>query len=262
VDVAIHAGKVCILSFPEPLARTALASSSDFEVRAWNADSVAVRALNAASAPATVALVTQSGAVKVNVTLRVARAADPALTLVRFKAASAEEAFAAHVQAEVARRVGPIERRLAAKERELEATALRRADAILVERLLRRFESLPLESHARNDEHVIVHVRRGIVTGNEGYLVFDIENRSRTAFRLASARVLVDGRDVGSEPRLVSSIPNRDASLIGIVSPRSTARGIVAIREVNAILRRPIALELAQPKGAGLIRADRELVFQ
>src|SRR5262245_50737506 len=42
-DVPVHAGEVCILSFPgERLVGSALASSGDFEVKAWGNDGVAV----------------------------------------------------------------------------------------------------------------------------------------------------------------------------------------------------------------------------
>src|SRR5213078_4170632 len=89
-DVPLHASEVCILSFPgERLAGSALSSSTDLEIKAWGNDGVAVRP-SGKTAAATLALATVSGAIKVNVTLHVVPATQPALTLVRFKAASSE----------------------------------------------------------------------------------------------------------------------------------------------------------------------------
>lgn len=263
VDVPVHAGAVCILSFPEQVARKAITSSPDeFEVNPWGDDGVAVRAVHDKGATATLALATVSGAVKVNVTLRIVPQAEPAFTLVRFKAASAEEAFTAQVAAEVAKQVTPIKAALAKERAELDATILRRAEGLIAERMLERNEIVRLESHARNDDHVIVHVRRGLLFGEDGFLVFEIENRSGSAYRLASVRVIADGRDIAGAARLASAAIDRDSSLIGVVLAGATARGIVTVRSVNAVLSRPLALELAMPGGKGTIRADRGIVLR
>ena len=263
VDVPVHAGAVCILSFPEQVARKAITSSQgELEINPWGDEGVAVRAVHDKVSATTLALATVSGQVKVNVTLRVVPRTEPALTLVRFKPASVEEAFAAQVAAEVARRVAPIEARLAKDRKELDATIRRRAEGLIAERLLGRNEIVRLESHARNDDHVIVHVRRGLLFGEDGFLVFEIENRSGAAYRLASVRVLAGGRDVAGETRLASSAIDRDTALIGVVPAGATARGIVTVRSVNAVLNRPLTLELAMPEGRGTIRADRGIVLR
>jgi hypothetical protein len=108
VELPIHAGAVCILSFPEKMASSALASSRDLEVKSWGGEGVAVRASEGAK-PATLALATASGGIKVNVTLRIVAESEDAFTLVRFKAVSADEAFESRVAAEVARRLSPIQ---------------------------------------------------------------------------------------------------------------------------------------------------------
>ncbi len=263
VDVPVHAGAVCILSFPEQVARRAITSSADeFEINPWGDDGVAVRAAHDKVSPATLALATASGRVKVNVTLRVVPRTEPALTLVRFKAASAEEAFAAQVAAEVARQVTPIKASLAKDRREIDTAIRRRAEGLIAERMLRRNEIVRIESHARNDDHVIVHVRRGLLFGEDGFLIFEIENRSGAAYRLASVRVLADGRDVAGATRLASTAIDRDAALIGVVPAGATARGIVTVRSVDGVLNRPLALELAMPGGKGAIRADRGIVLR
>src|SRR5262245_51013583 len=92
-EVVVHVREVCILSFPERLSGTALASSPDFEIKRWGDDGVAIRAISETRTPTTVAMATSSGSVKVNLTLTVVPSTQAAYTLVRFKAVSAEEAF-------------------------------------------------------------------------------------------------------------------------------------------------------------------------
>src|SRR5262245_25289132 len=45
-EVVVHVREVCILSFPEKLSGTALASSPDFEIKRWGDDGVAIRAVS------------------------------------------------------------------------------------------------------------------------------------------------------------------------------------------------------------------------
>jgi hypothetical protein len=87
---------------------------------------------------------------------------------------------------------------------DLENHIRERADALIAERLLKRNETIALSVHERNDDHVIVHVTRGVLVGDDGYLVFDIENRSGNAYRLTGVRVQADGRDVHGPARLLS----------------------------------------------------------
>jgi hypothetical protein len=261
-EVSIHTGAVCILSFPEKLAAQALTSSPDFEIRAWGDDGIAVRAVHGKVLPATLALATVSGHVKVNVTLRVVPEAEPALTMVRFKAASAEEAFEAAVKAGIEKRIAPLEQRLEQTRKNLDALIRQRAEEEIADRMLRRNEIIRLESHARNSDHVIVHVQRGLLFGADGFLIFEIENRSGSAYRLASARVLADGRDVAGAARLASTAIAREPALIGVVAPGTTARGVVTVRSAGTVLNRPLVLELAMPDGRGAIRADRGIVLR
>jgi hypothetical protein len=261
VDVPVHAGAVCILSFPEKLSPQALTSSPDFEIKAWGEDGIAVRA-QAKVPAATLALATVSGQIKINVTLRVVPEAEPALTLVRFKAASAEDAFEAQVKAGIEQRVAPIEQRLEKARQNLDALIRRRAEEEIADRMLRRNEVVRLESHARNRDHVIVHVQRGLLFGADGFLLFEIENRSGSAYRLASARVLADGRDVAGATRLASTATAREPALIGVVAPGTTARGVVTVRSASTWSNRPLVLELATPDGRGALRADRGIVLR
>jgi hypothetical protein len=268
-EIPVHVGTVCILSFPEKLAGKALSSSADFEVQPWGTDGVAIRAINNQAPPATLALATATGQIKVNITLRVVADTESALTLVRFKAVSEAEAFDAGVRAGIAKGIAPLEQRLEAqrteldrRHKELDALILKRADREIAERLLRRAEVVSFNVHARNSDHVILHVWRGLLAGEDGFLVFEIQNRSKAPYQLASVRVLSAGRNVAGDTRLDSPVAVRDPSLIGVVAPGASARAIVTLRPVQPVLRRELMLEVSGPKGRGLIRIDRGLVLR
>jgi len=89
-----------------------------------------------------------------------------------------------------------------------------------------------------------------------------LHGRSGAAYRLASARVLADGRDVAGAVRLASTAIAREPALIGVVAPGTTARGVVTVRAVGTVLNRPLVLELATPDGRGLLRADHGIVLR
>lgn len=257
MELPLHVGTVCILSFPEQLAPHVVVSSADFEIRPWGEDGIAIRTTSGQAAPATVALATSTGQIKINVTLRVVPATEPALTLVRFKAASEVEAFDAHVKAGIARGIAPIQQHLEQTQKALDALIRRSAERLIAEQILFRSEVVKLNSHARNRDHVIIHVWRALLLGDDGYLAFEIQNRSSSPYRLASVRVLAKGRNVAGDAYLSTSPAVRDPALIGVVAPGATVRGVVAIPLAQAVLRRPLALEIATPDGRGTVLAAR-----
>lgn len=260
--VALHAGEVCILSFPDKVSNKALASSPDFEIKAWGDDGVAVRALGSTAKTTTLAVATTSGAVKVNLTLAVVAPDKPAFTLVRFKAVSAEEAFEAQLKIAVDQRVAPLQAELAKLRQNLDNHIRDLADGLIADRLLKRNETIVLASHERNDDHVIVHVTRGALVGDDGYLVFELENRSGSAYRLASVVVRAGDREVSGPARLVSPTTTRDPSLIGVVPAGAVGRGIVVVRSVDQVLGKPLSLTVAGPEGSRAIRIDRGVTFR
>jgi hypothetical protein len=269
VDVPVHIGAVCILSFPEKMSPDAISSSADFEVQPWGPGGIAVRAVNDKAAPSTVALATASGQIKVNVTLRVVPDTQPALTLVRFKAVTAMEAFDARVKAGIAKGLAPFEKHLEMvrkdlekQKKELDALIALEADHDNAERLLRRADVVKLDAHERNNDHVILHVQRGVLVGEDGFLVFEIQNRSKQPYHVASVRVIFDGRNVAGDTHLVSTATTRDPALLGVVAPGATARGIVMIRPVQRVLRRSLALEITTPNKRGAIRVERGIVLR
>lgn len=257
MELSLHVGTVCILSFPEKLAPHVVASSADFEIRPWGDDSIAIRTTNDQATPATVALATATGQIKINITLHVVPAAEPVLALVRFKAASEADAFDAQVKAGIAKGIAPIQQRLEQTQKDLDAVIRRRSERQIAEQILRRSEVRKLNSHARNGDHVILHVWRALLLGDDGYLAFEIQNRSSAPYRLASVRVLADGRNVAGDAYLSTSPAVPDPALIGVVAPGATVSGVVAIPLAQALLRRALTLEIAMPNGRSSVRADR-----
>jgi hypothetical protein len=70
-------------------------------------------------------------------------------------------------------------------------------------------------------------------------------------------RVLANGRNVGGDAYLSTSVAVRDPALIGVVAPGATVIGVVAIPLAQALRRHPLALEIAMPNGRSIVRANR-----
>ena len=262
-EIPIHAGAVCILSFPEKMSSKALVSTLDYEIKAWGDDGVAVRAIKDNAKPATLALATVSGAIKVNVTIRVVSTKQSALTLVRFKAASADEAFKAAVESEVKKQTDVMAAELATAKADVDKRIRDRADAEMARRLLKRLEVNKLSTHARNDDNVIVHVQRAVFLGEDAYLVFQIENRSGAAYRLASVDVTAPGGKSHAGPaRLASGAVDTDDSVIGVVAAGTRAEAVVVLRQVDEVLGKSLALTVSGPEGRGTIKVGRGIVLK
>jgi hypothetical protein len=265
-EIGVHLGDVCILSFPSRINTEVMTNTPDFrgklwEAKAWGDDGIAIRAADSAAKRTTIAASTASGTVKVNVTMTVVAADKPALTLVRFRAVTEQEAFAAQLDAAVEARLAPLKADLDKTRRDLDAVIRDRADGIVVDRLFKRNEWFPMTIHERNDDHVIVHLRRGVVVGDDGYLVFEIENRSPAMFRLASVRVLFGAREFTGAARLNSPTATRDPKLIGVVPPGVTARGMVVVRAIDQLLGKNLSMVVAGPVGTQPVVLE-EVVFR
>ena len=261
-DVPVHATDNVILTFPSPIAPTALASSLDWRIREF-VDGVAVRASGPTAAPTTLALVTRDNTIKVNITLRVVPATEPALTLVRFQAASAEEAFRAAVEAEVVKRTAPLRAELEAARKAVDARVRDRADAMVARRLLTRLEQTRLKARDRNDDNVIVNVERAVFLGEDAYLVFDIENRSGAPYRLARVSLRgPKGTNHAGPASLLSSAIDTEEGLIGVVAAGGTGKAVVVLRQVDAVLGASLTLTVEQPEGRGRVEVRRGVVLR
>jgi len=260
--IAVHPTTNVLLSFPEPLASRAVASTKDWEIREFG-DGVVARATSPKAADTTLALATRSNSIRVNVTLTVATSTADALTLVRFKASTAEEAFRAAVQAEVERQTASMRAEIAEIKRAIATKIRDRADNMVARRLLTRHETQPLNAHDRNGDHVIVHVEEVVFLGEDAYLVFEIENRSSSAYRLAKVQVHAPGgKDHAGPASALSTVADDDLSVIGVVAAGAKSRVAVVLRQVDDLLARPLTLTIAEPAGRGRITVRRGIVLR
>jgi len=257
-DVPVHYSANVLLSFPSPIAPRVVQSSADWEVREF-ADGVVARALSDKAAPTTIALATKDGAIKVNVTLRLVPESADALTLVRFQTATAEEAFRAAVDAAVAQETAKVRAELAEVKRTTDARVRDRADALIARRLLVRLDVQRVTAHERNDDGVIVHGDRVVLQGEDAYLLFDIENRTSAPYRLAVVKVLdPKGANVAGPAALASSsTADAEPGVVGVVPAGTTGHVAVVLRQVDAILRKPLKLLIEEPNGRGRVLVER-----
>lgn len=253
-----------LLTFPEPLTKRAVVSTADWEIRDFaDADGVFVRATSATAKDTTLALTTKSGAIKVNVTLTVARSPGDALTLARFKASTAEEAFLSAVQAEVERQTATLRAEVAEIKRAITTKMRERLDDMIGRRVLARDEQITLDAHDRNDENVIVHVERVRFLGEDAWLVFEIQNRSGAPYRLAKVEVRAPGgKDHAGQVSVLSMLGDDDSGVLGVVGAGARGRVAVALRKVDNLLAKPLVLTIREPAGRGEVTVRRGIVLR
>jgi len=264
-EIALHVGEVCILSFPDKVSNKALASSPDFQIKAWEEDGIAVRALGATAKTTTLAVSTVSGSLKVNLTLVVVPADKPSLKLVRFKAGTEDDFFDFQLQTALAPFKADLDRQgqeLARQRKELDDHIRDRAEGQTAEGALKRSETCTFSSHARNADNVIVHVVRGLLLGDEGYVIFELENRSGNPYRVAGVHVHAGERDVTALARVTAPTDARDPNLLGVVPPGATRRGVAVVRSVDQVLGKNLTLDIAGPGGSQPIRLNQGIVFR
>lgn len=260
-DVPVRFSSNVLLTFPSPLAPRVVQSSPDWVVRDF-ADSVVARALTAAAQPTTIALATADGAIKVNITLRLVPESADALALVRFQTATAEEAFRAAVDAEVARRTTAATAALDRARRAIEARVRARAERLTAARLLARLDVQRVKAHARNADDVIVHGQRIVRLGDAAFLVFELENRSSTPYRLATIAVR-DPRGVDRAGAAAATGPDPgEPGVLATVPAGASGRAAVAIRQPAALIGAALTLRIAEPGGARPVTVDRGLAIQ
>lgn len=194
-------------------------------------------------------------------TLTVVAADKPAVTYVRFRAVTAEEAFTAQVDAAVERRVGRLEIELFGLRNNLDELTRTRAERLIAERIVQRNETFAISAHERSNEHVVVHVTHGSILGTDGYLTMSVENRSPDVFRVASVQVTVGSQDVTGAVHLVAGVSPLEGTL-GVVPAGRTSQGVVVVRSVDKLLGQPLSLIVTGPHGSQPIRIDRGIVFR
>ena len=261
-EIPIAPRQICTLSFPETISSSGMVSSAEIQMKPWGNQAIGVLAESDTTPVTTLAVSTDSGSIKVNLTFRIAAPGEEPLSMVRFKAVTAEEAIEARVQQELAKRLAPLKARLEALERNNDARIRDRADSLNAERALLRNETLELDAHARTDDHVIAHVERAFLFGDDAYLFFEIENRSASAYHLSRVAVTAEGKPMHGPVRLRATSLEKDPTLVGTVAAGASARGVVVVRNVATLPRKSLTLELADRTGRRSLRVDRGIVLR
>jgi hypothetical protein len=261
-----------VFTFPEPLSKRAVVSTADWEIKDLleereNAPPVVmgvyVRATSASAKDTTLALSTKTGTIRVNVLLTVASSPADAVTLARFKASTAEEAFLSAVQAEVERQTASLRAEVAEIKRAITTKMRERLDDMIGRRVLARDEQITLDAHDRNDENVIVHVERVRFLGEDAWLVFEIQNRSGAPYRLAKVEVKAPGgKDHAGQVSVLSMLGDDDSGVLGVVGAGARGRVAVALRKVDNLLAKPLVLTISEPAGRGEVTVRRGIVLR
>ncbi len=256
-EVPVKIGEVCILTFPGEVTHSAVRSLPTFEVNPWNKDALAVRALPGATS-ATLAVSTLSGAIKVNVTLRVGQEGERTWELVTFRAVTAEEAYEAKVAAEVSERAAP---RLAALETErqaLEREIAAKRERLIVERAQTHSASKKLRGLARSaDQQVVLRVERSFFLGDDAYLPFVIDNRGAAPFAVAQARVVADKAPAFVQAAVLhTSKPERG---LGAVPAKASVKGVVVVRDAAKLRGTGLSLTISEVGERRVVTIDHGL---
>ncbi|MCA9676873.1 MAG: DUF2381 family protein [Kofleriaceae bacterium] len=255
-EVAVHPDYVTVFYFPDKITKALASDPASYEVKAIGATSLAIRPLKPDAKPANLAIATES--IKVSVVLSIAKDRGKALTQVTFKRADLEAELQRRIDDEVARRTAELEAKVAELKRSMDAELPKVVEGVVADRVLQRRERRTLNAIERNDDNVIVRVTDALYLGEDGYLVFEIQNRDKTPYRLASAQVLLAGKDKAGLVRLTSSAAETAGEgVIGVVPPRGRGTGVIVLRQIDALLGKSLTLVVTQPDGRGKIVVDR-----
>jgi hypothetical protein len=255
-EVPVHPDFVTVFYLPDKITKALASDPKSYEVKSIGATSLAIRPLKADAKPANLAIATES--IKVSVVLTIAPKRSAALTQVSFKRADVEAELNRRLDEAVAERTAALKAEVAALEQALDAKLPALVDAALAQRLAQRREVRKLKATERNDDNVVVRVTEALYLGDDGYLVFEVENRDRTPYRLASVQVLEGDHDKAGVARLASSATETAAQgVIGVVAPKGRGTGVVHLRRIDDLLGKSLTLVIAQPKGRGKVTVGR-----
>ena len=157
---------------------------------------------------------------KVSVVLRLAADRDAAMTQVTFKRADVEAALERQITEKVKARTAELEAKIAAMQAAMDAELPKLADGLIAARILQRREVRKLDAIERNDANVVVETKDVLYLGDDAFLVFEIENRNKAPYRLATVAMQDGARDVAGVVRFTSDAAELAATgTIGVVRP-------------------------------------------
>ncbi|MEZ4403926.1 MAG: DUF2381 family protein [Kofleriaceae bacterium] len=255
-EILVHPDFVTVLYLPDKIDKALASDTQSYEVKPIGATSLAIRPLKPDAKPSNLALSTAT--LKVSVVLRLAQDRDAAMTQVTFKRADVEAELARRIDAKVQERTATLEAKLAELRRQMDAELPKVADGLIAARALQRRELRKLSAIERNDANVVVETTDVLFLGDDAYLVFEIENRNKAPYRLATVAVQDGPTDVASVVRFTSDAAEAaGAGVLGVVRPGGRGRGVVVVRRAADLLGKRLALVVAEPGGKGRVTVDR-----
>ena len=255
-EVLVHPDFVTILYLPDKLEKALGSDTTSYEVKPIGTTSVAIRPLRADAKPANLALATPS--IKVSVVLRISQSRDAAMTQVTFKRADVEAELERRIAEKVTARTAALEAKIAAMQQQMDAELPKLADGLIAARILQRRDLRKLSAIERNDDNVVVEAKDVLFLGDDAFVTFEIENRNKAPYRVASVAVLDGKRDTAGVVRFTSdAAETAGAGVLGVVRPGGRGKGVVVVRRVSELIGKALTLTVAEPGGRGKVSVDR-----
>ena len=255
-EVLVHPDFVTVVYLPDKIDKALASDTTSYEVKPIGATSLAIRPLKADAKPANLALATAS--IKVSVVLRIASSRDAAMTQVTFKRADVEAELERRITEKVKARTAELEAKVAAMQQQMDAELPKLADGLIAARILQRRDLRSLDAIERNDANVVVETKDVLFLGDDAFVTFEIENRNKAPYRVATVAMVDGTRDTAGVIRFTSdAAETAGAGVIGVVRPGGRGRGVVVVRRAADLVGKRLTLVIAEPGGRGKVAVDR-----
>lgn len=256
--IPVHPDYVTVFYLPDKVVKALASDTVGYEVKPIASTTIAIRPLKADAKPANLSLTTET--IRVSIILEIATTRDEALTQVTFKRADVEAEVQRRIDEGVAARTAALEARVAEMQKAMDAELPRLADGLVASRLLTRYDARALDAIERNDDDVVVEVRRVVYVGDDAYLMFAVQNRDHAPYRLATVAI-TGGGDAADRAALVRFVGDATeaarAGVVGVIRPGGKGVGVVMVRRSAELTGKPLTLTIAQPGGKGAVVVGR-----
>ena len=192
-EIAIHPSYLTSIQFPEKLGSAKTSDLSEYEIRPDGDRGLLIRPKLAKAGAANINLTT--GAVRLSVNLRTVEDSKDACAIVTFKATTEEDARQKAIDDAVAARTAALSAELAALKAEQAKQVRAQLDATIAARSIARLDVVRLKAVERNGAGIVAWVLRAVYLGDDVIVNLEIENRSGSAFQVATVELQVDGKD-------------------------------------------------------------------
>jgi len=259
-EVLVHPLYVTDFDFKEKLSPSVVVS--DLRGKDYTVDfkasgtGLSVHPENEKARPANFNAETSSGSIKVSVALSVATDHKQACTRVIFNKVTEAEAFRRRVDEQVQEETAKLRGELEDLKKDVDRQVRQGVDEYLADRVLLRHESVAMNAIGRSDD-VVVRVGEVLYVGDDAFVFFQVENRSKLRYRFATAQLLAGRKDEANAVRLLATsrgVP--EAGTMGSIPVGTIAQGVVVVRQVGRLRGQSLALVASEPDGKRQVRVD------